>query len=84
MARWLDTERGAPPDASRVEMVVRRDPSELTLRQLQLLGAADTILFDPAVSPAVLGRARADAVQRPLDEAADADLPGLTLILRGA
>lgn len=37
------------------------DPGDLTLRQLQALGAADAILFDSAIPPAILDRARADA-----------------------
>ncbi|RDC60586.1 Uroporphyrinogen-III C-methyltransferase [Alteripontixanthobacter maritimus] len=57
------------------------DPEDLTLRQARLLGTADTILFEPLVPPAILDRARADALRRPLPH--DGPLPdGLTLIIR--
>jgi uroporphyrin-III C-methyltransferase/precorrin-2 dehydrogenase/sirohydrochlorin ferrochelatase len=45
------------------------------------LGTADCILFDPGIPPAILDRARADAVRLPLPH----DSPphaGLTLVLR--
>lgn len=83
VARWL----AAAPDArqaSRVEMVAPADPADLTLRQLQWLGAADTILFDPAVAATVLDRARADALRVELGADDGADRPGLTIVLRRA
>ena len=83
VAQWL-ADGAAAPKASRVEMAVSADPGDLTLRQLQLLGAADTILFDPAVPAQVLDRARADALRRPLGEDDDAERPGLTIVLRPA
>lgn len=83
VARWL-TAAPAAPQASRVEMAAPADPADLTLRQLQLLGAADTILFDAAVAPAVLDRARADALRIALGTDDGADRPGLTIVLRGA
>ncbi len=39
------------------------DPDDLTLRAARLLGEADRIYHDPAVPPAILDRARADAVR---------------------
>jgi uroporphyrin-III C-methyltransferase/precorrin-2 dehydrogenase/sirohydrochlorin ferrochelatase len=42
------------------------DPDDLTLRELRWLGAADLILHDPQVPPAILDRARADAARSPL------------------
>ena len=39
------------------------DPDELTLRQLRALSQADTIYHDADVPPAILGRARRDAVR---------------------
>ena len=83
VARWLASAPDAPR-ASRVEMAAPADPANLTLRQLQLLGAADTILFDAAVKPAVLDRARADASRIELGTDDGADRPGLTIVLRGA
>lgn len=64
-----------------VEIVLASDdPDDLTLRQARLLGQADTVLHDPAVPAAILDRARADAVRRPLP--ADPPPDGLTVILR--
>ena len=83
VAQWL-ADGAAPPKASRVELAVGADPGDLTLRQLQLLGAADTILFDPAVPAEVLDRARADALRRPLGEDGQAERAGLTVVLRRA
>ena len=83
VAQWL-AGGGEPPQARRIEMAVGPDPGDLTLRQLQLLGAADTILFDPAVADQVLDRARADAVRRPLGDGDQAERAGLTIVLRPA
>ena len=59
------------------------DPDDLTLRQARLLGSADTVLFEPGIAPAILDRARADAVRLPLPH--ERPLPaGLTLLLRRA
>jgi uroporphyrin-III C-methyltransferase/precorrin-2 dehydrogenase/sirohydrochlorin ferrochelatase len=60
--------------------ITARTADGLTLRQLQLLGAADAIVYDPAVPAAILDRARADAPRLPLPY--DGALPGgLVLIL---
>ncbi|MBC7158723.1 MAG: hypothetical protein H5U21_01580 [Porphyrobacter sp.] len=69
-----------------VELAIASDdPDELTLRQARLLGTADLILFDPAIAPAILDRARADAVRRPLGAATPALPSGaLVVILRRA
>ncbi len=57
------------------------DPEELTLRQARLLGSADAVLHDAAVPPALLDRARADAVRLPLPQ--EGAIPtGLVVILR--
>lgn len=81
VADWLSGEI-AVPKASRIEFAVTPDPSALTLRQLQLLGAADTILFDAGVPDEILNRARADALRRPLAGDDGRERPGLTLVLR--
>ena len=59
------------------------DPDDLTLRQARWLGAADLVLYDPDVPPAILNRARADAVRQVLDVSAPAAAPsGNTVIIR--
>ena len=51
------------------------------MRQLQLLGAADAILYEPGISLAILDRARADAPRFALPH--EGPLPeGLVLVLR--
>lgn len=57
------------------------DPDDLTLRQARLLGGADVIVAEPGIAPAILDRARADAVRcaPPFDAAPAA---GLVVILR--
>ncbi len=78
---WL-AQGGEVAPGQTVEIVLSGDdPDELTLRQARLLGQADTVLHDAAVSPAILARARADAVRGP-PEAAMQSRSGLTLILR--
>lgn len=56
------------------------DPDDLTLRQARLLGTADLVRHDAAVSGAILVRARADAERRLLDDPRP-DF-GVTVILR--
>ncbi len=78
---WLDAPE-ASADRGPVELLIASDdPDDLTVRQARLLGMADGILHDPAIAPAILARARADAVRRPLPH--DGALPeGLVLLLR--
>jgi uroporphyrin-III C-methyltransferase/precorrin-2 dehydrogenase/sirohydrochlorin ferrochelatase len=60
---WLgDLPESAPADP--VEIRLRSDdPDDLTLREARLLGSADVLACEPDVPPAVLDRARADAVR---------------------
>ncbi|MFM5954076.1 MAG: siroheme synthase [Novosphingobium sp.] len=63
--------------------VTSDDPDNLTLRQARWLGAADLVLHDPAVAPAILTRARADAVRQAIGSAGLPEPgPGLTVIIR--
>lgn len=72
---------GSSPAKSVVEFTLESDdPDDLTLRQARALGAADTVLSDEGVAPAILDRARADAVRGPVDGTPN----GLTVILRRA
>lgn len=59
-------------------LVVTDDPDTLTLRDARLLALADRIHHAPDVAPAILDRARADAVRVAGPVPADAE-PGLTL-----
>ena len=82
MPNWLREGQRAGAETSRVELLINTPtPDGLTLRQLQLLGAADAILYEPGVPPAILDRARADAPRMCLPH--DGPLPeGLILVLR--
>jgi uroporphyrin-III C-methyltransferase/precorrin-2 dehydrogenase/sirohydrochlorin ferrochelatase len=81
VSNWL---REGEPKAQtqRIEFTVDTHTADgLTLRQLQLLGAADAILYDPRVPASVLDRARADAPRYALPH--EGPLPdGLILVLR--
>lgn len=74
--RWL---ADAGTVASRVEVLsVTDDPDDLTLRDARLLALADRIHHAADVSPAILDRARADAVRIAAPVSATTE-PGLTL-----
>lgn len=78
---WFDGAHQASP-AGVIEIVVTsNDPEDLTLRQARLLGSADCIVHESSVPPAILARARADAVLFP---ETPRELPGtgLTIIIR--
>jgi len=78
---WL-ANPGMPIAETYAELkIASGDPDDLTLRQARLLGTADCILFEPGIDPAILDRARADAVRLPLTH--EGALPeGLVLVLR--
>jgi uroporphyrin-III C-methyltransferase/precorrin-2 dehydrogenase/sirohydrochlorin ferrochelatase len=60
---WLDGGQGTAASGT-VEITLRSaDPEDLTLREARLLGSASMILHEPGISPAILDRARADAVR---------------------
>lgn len=81
VSNWLQGD-GNSAEASRVEFVIETPtPDGLTLRQLQLLGAADAILYEPGVPIVILDRARADAPRMALPH--EGPLPaGLIVVLR--
>ena len=75
----------ARPASERLDLILSSlDPEDLTLRQLRLLQRADYILHDEGIPPALLDRARRDAVRMPLREEANmpAGLAGVVLRLR--
>jgi uroporphyrin-III C-methyltransferase/precorrin-2 dehydrogenase/sirohydrochlorin ferrochelatase len=81
LERLLDVE--APPPATIELKIASDDPDDLTLRQARLLGSADALLIEPGIAPAILNRARADAVRLTLPH--DGPIPsGLILVLRRA
>ena len=63
---WLDDAADGAASSCIEIALTSDDPDDLTLRQARLLGEADTILHDADVSLAILNRARADAVRKPL------------------
>jgi uroporphyrin-III C-methyltransferase/precorrin-2 dehydrogenase/sirohydrochlorin ferrochelatase len=71
----------ASKSVARTETIVlaSTDPDDLTIRQARILGEADTLILDGEIPEAVLARARADAVRRGPNDAAQR--PGLTLRL---
>jgi uroporphyrin-III C-methyltransferase/precorrin-2 dehydrogenase/sirohydrochlorin ferrochelatase len=83
VAAWLE-DPAAPSAGPPITLTVPRDdPDGLTLRQARLLGTADCVAFDPGIGPAILDRARADAVRLQLPH--DGPLPeGLVVVLRPA
>jgi uroporphyrin-III C-methyltransferase/precorrin-2 dehydrogenase/sirohydrochlorin ferrochelatase len=80
VASWL--REGAARPSSKVELLISTPtPDGLTVRQLQLLGAADAILYEAGVPAAILDVARADAPRLGLPH--DGPLPeGLVVVLR--
>jgi uroporphyrin-III C-methyltransferase/precorrin-2 dehydrogenase/sirohydrochlorin ferrochelatase len=74
VARWLSDPRPVGAAQTVAFSIGSDDPDDLTLRQARWLGEADCVLFDPAVAPAILARARADAVRLPLPH--EGPLPG--------
>ncbi len=82
VADWLSG--GAAGQGGVAEFTLTTDdPDDLTLRQARWLGAADLVAYDPGVAPAILSRARADAVRQQLGASVSlARSPGLTVIIR--
>ncbi len=82
VAAWL-AGPDAPEPAARCETIIltSTDPDALTLRQARWLASADRVVHAADVPPAILARARADAVRVEGDAAPD-DADGLTVIIR--
>ena len=81
VATWLDDADRSAPGGTVTVILTSDDPDDLTLRQARVLGSADCVLFEPGVPAAILDRARADAVRRPLPGDGSARA-GLTVELR--
>jgi uroporphyrin-III C-methyltransferase / precorrin-2 dehydrogenase / sirohydrochlorin ferrochelatase len=79
---WLEAPDARAPQGLRTFLIFTDDPDGLTLEQARLLGQADTLYHSPMISPDILARARADAVQIESNgELPDPPPPGLTLSL---
>lgn len=78
---WLADGREAGDVGHAVILLTSDDPDDLTLRQARLLGAADALLVEPGVSPAILARARADVQRLALPHEGELP-PGLVVELR--
>lgn len=80
--QWVSSR--APSSARKVEefVLTSDDPDDLTLRQARALGTADIVRHESAVSPAILARARADAVRRPIDAPGEDEGQRRVVILR--
>ena len=84
VAAWLAADHVAAP--ARLEMIALAsdDPDDLTLRAARLLGEADHIFHPAATPPAILARARADAVRHCTETPPADPPPGLLLWLASA
>ena len=82
VSRWIESSVTPPSDQTAEIVLVSEDPDDLTLRQARLLGMADSIVHDASISPAILARARADALRVPSLPHMGADKRGLTVVLR--
>lgn len=81
VAEWLDGGEPIGESATLTLLIASDDPDDLTLRQARLLGSADVIVAEDGIAPAILARARADAVR--LVEPPETP-GGLTLVLKRA
>jgi uroporphyrin-III C-methyltransferase/precorrin-2 dehydrogenase/sirohydrochlorin ferrochelatase len=76
----LEAAAGVPDGVFAIRLT-GEDPDDLTLRQLRALSQADTIFHPPDVPPAVLDRARRDAVRVVCDRLPDELPPGRSVAL---
>lgn len=81
VAQWLDGDATASPDRIEHVRLQSSDPDDLTLRTARLLAQADTVVHHADVPPAILDRARADAVRMVGDDVPEPAPPGLTVVL---
>ena len=65
LAGWLAGAGDAPAPGLHRFTLASDDPEDLTLRQARLLGMADAVIAGPDIPPAILARARADALRLP-------------------
>jgi uroporphyrin-III C-methyltransferase/precorrin-2 dehydrogenase/sirohydrochlorin ferrochelatase len=77
---WIEAGGEPAPIAPVTLTIASDDPDDLTLGQARLLGIADWLIVEPGIAPAILDRARADAVR--LEWPAEPPGEGRTVILR--
>lgn len=83
VSNWLNQVGSTPASQRETIHLTSLDPDDLTLRTARMLGEADRIIHDEQVPPAILARARADAIRIIASREANTDQePGLTVILR--
>jgi uroporphyrin-III C-methyltransferase / precorrin-2 dehydrogenase / sirohydrochlorin ferrochelatase len=84
LTAWLAAPDAAPPVGLKTFLIDSDDADALTIAQARLLGQADTIIHSPQIAPAILARARADAVRVVGNVLPDPLPPGLTVhLVRG-
>ena len=81
--RWLAGRNGPQAISRAVVTLTSGNPDDLTMRDARLLGSADILLVGSGIPQAILDRARADALRRPLPYEGELP-PGLVVELRRA
>ncbi len=79
VSRVIESASTASPQLLVID-VASSDPGDLTLNQLNALARCDALVVEGPVAPAIIDRARRDAVR--LDCVPDPLLPGLTVVVR--
>jgi uroporphyrin-III C-methyltransferase/precorrin-2 dehydrogenase/sirohydrochlorin ferrochelatase len=84
VAQWLASGTDAPVAVHHRILLISDDPDRLTVGDARALGMADVILHPPGTPPAILDRARADAVRivSPPDGPCPAGRSGLTVLIQ--
>jgi uroporphyrin-III C-methyltransferase / precorrin-2 dehydrogenase / sirohydrochlorin ferrochelatase len=78
---WLGDLQATVPSQFHRIVITSGDPDDLTLRAARLLGQADYVYHHPAIAPAIVNRARADAVRIACETAPAEAGAGLVLYL---
>ncbi len=81
LSQWLSEPDARPRFGLRLMTITSDDPDQLTLEQARLLGQADTVIYAPSISSAIVNRARADAARICQDSVPTPLPPGLTIHL---
>jgi uroporphyrin-III C-methyltransferase / precorrin-2 dehydrogenase / sirohydrochlorin ferrochelatase len=78
---WLGDQKATAASQFHRIVITSSDPDDLTLRAARLLGQADYVYYHPAIAPAIVNRARADAVRMACETAPTDPESGLVLFL---